>query len=349
VADLSISGVQVRGVSAAVPSTRLEVSRLSEEFGESEIRKIVKSTGIHEVRVARRSTASDLCVKAASTLLAALEWPAASIDVIIFVTQTPDWRTPATACSLQHRLGIAKTCAALDINLACSGYVYGLCVAAGLIGRTKAQRILLLAGDTMSKLVDPGDRATAPLFGDAGTCTALEFEDSAPDIHFNLGSDGSGVEHLKVPLGGLRPARVAAFNGSAGPKDFLHMNGAEVFAFTLREVPASVRAAMTLAKWAAADVLLLHQANGFMVETLRKRLNGAFHSVPNGVRNFGNTSGASIPLAIVTQIPEYFSEQRRAVLSGFGAGLSWATAAMTLGPMVVCPLEELHDNDATHA
>ena len=243
------SGIRLAGVWAVAPSAKGTVEDLAEKFGGADARKIAESTGVEERRLAPDGLcASDLCHEAGSRLLRELAWAPDSVDALVFVSQTADYALPATACGLQQRLGLAPSCAAFDVSLGCSGYVYGLWLAGALIQSRAARRVLLLAGDTMTRLVSPFDRATAPLFGDAGTATAIEgLPGGGPSWTFVLGTDGAGQAHLIVPAGRFRQAsseatrnRTEREGGNRRSDEDLFMDGAEVFAFTLREVPPLV-------------------------------------------------------------------------------------------------------------
>lgn len=334
--EATISGVRVAGIASAVPAKRVGVEEGVRTFGEEAL-KIGEATGIRARRVADKATCtSDLCFVSAQRLLQSLEWDPQSVGALVFVSQTPDYLLPATSCILQARLNLPKTCVAFDVNLGCSGYVYGLWIASSLMRASGLKRVLLLAGDTMTRLVSPDDRSTALIFGDAGTATALEASAADATASFSLGADGGGQESLIVREGGFRNPR----RGS--PR--LHMDGPEVFAFTSREVVPSIRAAVAAAGWTleSVDSVVLHQANQFLVQHLAKKLKLPPSKVPIAMDGFGNTSVASIPLALTTHVGERLRrESLRVVLSGFGVGWSWGAVACSMGPIVVPELVEL--------
>ena len=288
---------------------------------------------------------SDLCFAAADRLLSDLGWPRDSVDALIFVSQTPDYRLPATACTLQQRLRLSKRCAAFDIGLGCSGHVYGLWVASSLIAAGGAKRALLLTGDTSTYFCSPLDRSVALLFGDAGTATAIEADAAAPPMHFVLGTDGSGRDNLIVPAGGFRrphapdtAVRAAGDDGNSRSAEDLFMNGAEIFTFTLREVPPLITAVLDGAGWSKDDVdaFVFHQANQFMLQHLAKRLKLPKEKFVLAMEEFGNTSSASIPLALSVRLARPLGERAcKTVLAGFGVGYSWAAVALTCGPMAM--------------
>ncbi|MBP1778948.1 MAG: fabH 2 [candidate division NC10 bacterium] len=339
-ADVRWSGIRLTGLWAAVPSARGTTADLTLRFGAVEARRIAENTGVLERRLAPPGVcASDLCFEAAANLLRSLAWDPKSVDALVFVSQTPDFALPATACCLQHRLGLPTGCAAFDVQLGCSGYVYGLWLSGSLLRSGAARRVLLLVGDTMSQLLGPSDRATVPLFGDAGTATALE---AAPDDGhawtINLGTDGAGFAHLNVPGGRFRHptseasrARTEREAGNIRSDEDLFMNGAEVFAFTLREVPRLVKGILSASGRTAAEVdhFVFHQANGFMLRTLAKKIGLPADKLVLGLKRYGNTSSGSIPLAMVTELEARLrSGPATLLLAGFGVGWSWGAAVI---------------------
>ncbi len=346
----TVSGVRIAGIASAVPSNIRTILQDSATLPKAEMEKIAQSTGVRERHVAPDTICtSDLCHAAAVKLLTAMGWDAGDVDALVFVSQTPDYYLPATACCLHGRLGLAKSCVALDVSLGCSGYVYGLWLLHHLMASSGMNRTLLLAGDTITKLTSPLDRSVATLFGDAGTATALERTVASDSkAFFSLGSDGAGSPHLAVPAGGFRQRRsdatcirTARESGNVRSDEDLFMNGAEVFSFTLREVPRMVKAVMSAAEWSETDVdaFIFHQANKFMLEYLAKKLKIPLTKVPLSLAEFGNTSSASIPLTIVHCLrPEIGIRQVRLVIGGFGVGFSWAAAALDAGPITVPPV-----------
>ncbi|WP_044559807.1 3-oxoacyl-ACP synthase III family protein [Azospirillum sp. B4] len=332
-----LNGVAVRGIVSALPARVEDTATLAARFGEDAARRLTTATGIHARHLAAADQCtSDLAVPAAQALLAGLGWSPDDIDLLVFVSQTHDQVLPATACLVQRRLGLPKTAAAFDLSLGCSGYVYGLWAAgaalASLLPRAdgRAARALLLAGDTTSRILDPDDRAVAPLFGDAAAATALEIDAAAPPITVDLGTDGAGAPYLMAAGGAMR---------APGQPPRLFMDGTQVFAFTLREVPAAITATLAAAGWAVADVdrIILHQANEMMIRRLGQKIGATDDQLVLALARHGNTSSASVPLALTDAVAaDLRAGPLRVVLSGFGVGWSWATAAATLGPLAVC-------------
>jgi len=336
-----LKDIRLAGVACAVPRGCRTNGDFAERFSLKEIASVAKMTGIQTRRVANAQTcASDLCAAAATELLGALGWDRETVDVLIFVSQTPDYILPATACILQDRLGLPKRTAALDVGLGCSGYVYGLWLGASLIAARSCDRVLLLVGDTISKRVSPDDRATAMLFGDAGSATALACEPGAPDMAFVLGTDGKGAPNLIIPAGGSRQPSSSATRDrnpetGRGPED-LYMEGGEIFSFTLETVEPMVREVLAEIGWGIdePEAFIFHQANEFMLKHLARRMRLPQGKVPLSIDRYGNTSSASIPLAIIADWQDRLSaSSARLVLAGFGVGYSWGAAALEVGPL----------------
>ena len=329
-----VSGVALKGVVCAVPGEPIGNDKFAKVFGEKAVGEIIKMIGVQtRYWAAPNQTTADLCFVAAERLLARLEWSADSIDALIFVTQTPDHFLPASACLLHARLGLATDCQAIDVNLGCSGYVYGLWLASSLV-QSGCNRVLLLAGDTISRLIDPTDRGTAVLFGDAGSATAIEADQTAGSVYFRLGTDGAGALALRVPEGGFRsadPDRPVTLD----PRR-LHMDGGEVFAFTLRVVPALIQNILDDAGLGpgAVDTYLLHQANQFMIKHIGKRIGADAPRLPINIQRYGNTSSATLPLLLADDMAARLQgTAARLLLAGFGVGLSWGAMLGDIGPL----------------
>ena len=341
-----IKDVAIRGIVCAVPGDPIPVEQLGAAFDPEEVQKTKSTVGLRQVyRVQPGQTAGDLCTEAASALLNDLGWDRNSIDGIILVTQTPDYVCPATACVIHGKLGLSVSAFAYDVNLGCSGYVYGLWMASQAVASGTAKRVLLLAGDTSSRTLSPEDKSVAMLFGDAGTATALEFDTSAPVMSYVMGSDGLGYDKLIVPAGGfrMRPSPEAFVrtrgedNAVRSPME-LYMDGFAIFNFTLQRVGPLVRETLALSNWEmeCVDGFLFHQANGFMLNTLAKKMKLPADRVPINIGKYGNTSMSSIPLLLADD----FSDRLRGgtpqnlLLAAFGIGYSWAAVAITVSDIV---------------
>ena len=340
-AIIRFNNVGISAISACVPQNIVDNKTLIEILPEEEVLKTIENIGIREKRFADRDVcSSDLCFKAAEQLFADNNINNNSIDALIFLTQTPDYRQPATAPSLQYRLGLNKATLSFDINLACSGYVYGLSTAMAYTSLQGINNVLLLVGETMSKTISPKDKVTFPLFGDAGSATLVQKKDVFKTSLFSLNSDGSEAGILNMPCGGYRnPSSIDSLTektdteGNIRTGEHLRMDGMEVFNFGLREVPKDIKKIMEQGNISidAVDMILFHQANKFMTDFFAKKLKISIEKIPYSLNKYGNTSCASIPLTIASELTnDRFTNRSNVILSGFGAGLSWGTALLSL-------------------
>ena len=316
----------IETISSCFPETRVGNEELAGLGDGWTAEKIFQKTGIRtRAVVAEGECASDLAFGAAEKVLTASERN--EIDFLLLCTQSPDYPLPTTACLLQHRLGLRTDCGALDFNLGCSGYVYGLAVAQGLIEAAVARSILLLNADTYSRFLNAGDIATLSIFGDAGTATLIR-ADSKQRVHsFVLGTDGSGAENLIHRKGGGRSClRDGQALGGAPGDEWLRMNGPEIFNFTLKRVPELVSKVLAKAKLDRDDVdyFVFHQANRFMLEHLRRKLGIPEDRFAIELESCGNTVSASIPIALEAALAAgRIQSGMKVMLVGFGVGLSW--------------------------
>ena len=343
--NIHVTGSKVVGVVSCVPKKEVSNEYFHSTFTEQGVTDVIKMIGVQTRRwVDENVSTGDLCLAAGKKLLNDLNWDPSTIDALIFISQTPDYRLPSTALTLQREMKISQRCIAFDINLGCSGYPYALWLGMTMIQSGAASRVLLAVGDTVSKIVDPRDRATAMLFGDAGSMTAIESTTSEDQAFFILGSDGKGANNLIIPKGGFKDyskandARLKDKNSAC-----LYMDGGEIFNFTLKTIPTLVNetiefAGLTLASY---DYLLFHQANLFMLKHLAKKIKCPDEKFPININQFGNTSCASIPLLITTDLSKNFTKQSAQVgMFGFGVGYSWASVSIDLSNLKVAELIE---------
>lgn len=335
------TGARIAGIVSCVPPRIVENKDFTDRFGDTAVADVIKMVGVETRRWVEPGVSTfDLCAKAAKHLMAGLEWRPESIDAVLFISQTPEYRLPATACVLQSTLGVRVGAMAFDINLGCSGYPYGLWLAMTMVQTGVAKRVLLAVGDTVSRFVDPADRSTALLFGDAGTVTAIErCDDTGVDTnaYFILGTDGAGATNLIIPQGGFKDATLSGDKRLEGrDASCLFMDGSEVFNFTLRAVPKLIAACIEGSQRTVEehDAFLFHQANHFMIKHLTKKAKLPADRVPINIDRYGNCSSASIPLLISTELATALREKsQRVALFGFGVGYSWGGASLRLGPL----------------
>jgi len=331
----------IKAIATHLPAAKLTNEDLARELGEWDAPKILDKTGIGTRRVARPDEcSSDLGVAAAERLFERTNYPPEDIDFLLFCTQSPDYFLPATACLVQHRLGLRTDCGAIDFNQGCSGYVYGLGLAKSLIEAGTASNVLLITAETYSKFINPRDRSVRTIFGDGAAATLLTAVDSETELlgPFVFGTDGRGAQELIVPAGGMRH-RVGCEQGldrqdSSGnwrSERNLYMNGLEIFNFTLKTVPKALD--LLLQKSGRCndqvDRFFLHQANKFMLDRLRLKMKIPEEKFWIDMTDCGNTVSSTIPIALESaQAREWIHSGDTLALVGFGVGYSWAATLL---------------------
>jgi 3-oxoacyl-[acyl-carrier-protein] synthase-3 len=333
----------VKAIKSYLPPTTLTNEDLAKEFPDWDIEKTFQNTGVAVRHVAGPDEcASDLGVKAAEKLFATGVCAPAEIDFLLFCTQGPDHFLPASACLMQDRLGLPLTCGAFDFNLGCSGYVYGLALSKSLIETEMAQNILLIVGDTSTKGIHPKDRGVRALFSDGASATLVVGQKSDEENigPFIFGTDGRGAKNLIVPVGGMRcrPTPETAIPRDDGtgnirsPQD-LFMDGAEIFNFSLQTVPKAIQQILEKSDMKLEEVnyFVFHQANAFMLEALRRKIKIPKEKFAINLRDIGNTSSATIPMALEAAIEQgRISAGSKVLICGFGVGYSWAAGLIII-------------------
>ncbi|MBK8091134.1 MAG: ketoacyl-ACP synthase III [Verrucomicrobiaceae bacterium] len=329
--------VFIKAIEYHLPERVLGNEELSREFPEWTPERIEAKIGITERHIAAEGeTAADLGVKAAQKLFASGACTPADIDFLLFCTQSPDYCLPTSACVMQHRLGLPTTAGALDFNLGCSGYVYGLSLAKGLIETGQAKRVLLITADTYSKFMHVQDKSVRTLFGDAAAATLLEAGEQESVGPFVFGTDGAGAHHLIVEAGAARKPQSSdevSWDEHGNPKSesCLFMNGPEIFAFTQDMVPKSIDTLLAKVemKHDDIDLFVFHQANQYMLEFLRRKIGIPKEKFVVSMRTTGNTVSATIPIALrEAQKEGKLHAGMKIMLVGFGVGYSWAATLL---------------------
>ena len=326
----------IKAIEYYLPETVLNNQQLAVEFSDWSAEKIKAKTGIDQRHIAKENEcASDLGVVAARKLLESGVVAAADVDYLILCTQSPDYFLPTTACLIQNRLGLPKNCGALDINLGCSGFVYGLGLAKGLIETGQARNVLLVTAETYSKHIHPGDKSVRTLFGDGAAATLVSACASAEETigPFVYGTDGSGALNLIVPTGGMRKARVVDApvrndeSNNQRTENDLFMNGAEIFNFTLRIIPPLIKQLLEVSGLSQEqiDIWVFHQANQFMLDHIRKKIGVSEKQFVLSFADCGNTVSSTIPIALKNAtLQGQMKPGHKVALVGFGVGYSWA-------------------------
>lgn len=343
--------LKIAGISTAVPTKLVKSGDYDATFGKEIVEKIVATTGVQERYYAlEKQTASDLAFVAAQHLLDERSVDPASVGILLFAVTFPDYITPSSAMVLQKRLHLSQDCIAYDMNLGCSGTIYGLQTACALLQCSSASRALVLVADTSSKVISHQDTSCL-LFGDAGAAILIEKTDEKGNlIRFGLKSDGERFKAIIVPAGGFRNPNALREPTRWGDGNYrsdynLYMNGADVFNFTMTDVPALFREFIDYynVNMDEIDALVMHQPNLFILKHLARKLKVPMDKVPLSLIRYGNTGGASIPVTICDYYGETEAEEVKLMLSGFGIGLSWGVTTLTMNTSDVLPI--IHTDD----
>lgn len=348
----NIKNVSLRGVTGTVPDNPVKSADLP-IFTKEEADTFDRTVGISNRYIAPDSIcSSDLCQDAGERLLEALGWEKESVDVLLFVSVTGDYKTPPTSAILQDRMGLPNTCFVLDVPMGCCGCIYGITVAGNLLSAGTAKRALVLVGDTGLRMGSMQDKSRVPLFGDSGTAMALEYDSSAEDILVEMNTLGAGYKALMTPHGGYRrPMTKDSFENEdfgngiiRAPKDAL-INGMDVFSFAISKPPVSIKNMMDrfgLDKDKDIDYFLIHQANKLIVDRIVKKLKLDESKTPYNLQEFGNLGGASIPMLMTTRIADSLSSRPLTLLcSSFGLGLTWGTMILRTSSVTAVPLHKI--------
>ena len=326
----------IKAISYYLPEKIVTNEEIVADFPEWTVDKIAEKVGVLQRHVAEKNeSVSDLAVMAAEKLFEEFQdIHREDIDFVLLCTQSPDYYLPSSACIIQDRLGIPTTCGAFDFNLGCSGYVYGLAVAKGLIVAGIAKNILLLTAETYNKYLHPKDKGNRTIFGDAATATVVSTDGFAEIGNFALGTNGAGAENLIVKTGGSRypnKANDLSFdeNGNPHSSDYLFMNGSEIFSFTQKNVPVVVRQTLERNDLTMDDInmFVFHQANSYMLNFLRKKIKIAPEKFFINMAKVGNTVSNSIPIALADAMRDD-KLHGPVLICGFGVGYSWGGTSL---------------------
>lgn len=349
-AFFQFNNIRLLGTTACVPKHIVTSDSFKPQFGDEEVEKFKSMTGVVQShRTSEHQTASDLGVAAAKRLFAHLGIDGQDIGALVFASHSPDYRRPATACIIQHRLGISKEAAAIDVSLGCSAFVYGLQVASSLLNSSDARLALLITGDTAGKSVNYADRSSAMLFGEAGAAVIIEKTDApvAP-IRGLLRTDGSGWKYMIIPGGGYRNLHTSdeeymCQDGNPRSLNNSFIQGTSVFTFTIFDVPRLLRDfwSRTGTTPDDYDVFAFHQANLYILRQIAKKTHIPLDKMPLTLDRYGNTSGASAIVSLCDAYgPQAGSQVLRVLACGFGIGLSWGVTSFDIDQANVLPITE---------
>ena len=356
-AIVQYSGVGITAMSAAVPRLVIKGREYTEVFSKEEANEIVDKTGIEERRFSDAETcSSDLCFAAAEKLIADNNVNKEEIDLLVFISQTPDYRMPATSVTLQHRLGLPNTTVAFDVVLGCSAFMYGLSIVYGMMQSGGIHKALLLDGETRSKVYSPRDRRSAFLFGDGGVAALIERNPKFGTSTFSLNSDGSRADLIMIPAGGYRKMssaetvveKVVDEYGNMRSEEQGYMRGGDVFNFVIREVPRDIKNTLAYVGKTADefDYVVFHQANNFINSYIAKKMKLNPDRIPSSLSKFGNTSSVSVPLTIVSELRGKLDGHKDVLLSAFGVGMTWATGVIAFEDCKISEIVEVEHGKA---
>ena len=347
--QLTINNVRIAGMSACVPATVEDNRTLPIYKDENDALKVIASSGIvRHHKAVPGTTASDLSVKAVERLLADMGWAPEDVDCFAYVCTSRDYIAPQTACVLQDRLKLRNDCCVFDLPFGCSGWVYGMSIVSSLMSHGTFKRAILVAAETNTLNRNPRDTAVRPLFGDAATATALEFDQNSHPMNFMYGVDGSGFDAVWAPYGGMRKpvTHEALEEKEVSPGVYrrgvdMIVNGMDVFGFAIKQPPRSLKELIATFNIDvdSVDLLLLHQANKFIDEKIRKAVKIPPEKTPYCLEEYGNVTSASIPLTMVTRCREQLSgDDKHCIACGFGVGLAWASMEFYAGNVKISDL-----------
>lgn len=349
-AIITYKHVGITALSACVPRQVIDNYHYDLDiWSEEEVRRVVDKIGVKERRFVDEMTcASDLCFAAAEKLISDNSIDKTEIDLLVFLSQTPDYRMPATSILLQDRLGLPMSTMAFDISLGCSGFISALSIVYAMMQNHGFRKALLLDGETRSKVYSRKDRREAFIFGDAGIAALIERNEKFGESHFSLNSDGSRGDLIMIPGGGYRNMssietlreKVVDEYGNIRSDEHGHMNGADVFNFVIVEVPKDIKRLIAASgeDIQKMDYYVFHQANAFINNHIAKKLKLDKERIPWTIQKYGNTSSVSVPLTIVSELKDKMEGEKKIMMSAFGVGMAWATAIV---PFVDCKISDI--------
>lgn len=353
-AILSFKGVGITAMAGAVPKQVIDNYKYTEFFPEDQVKAVVDKIGVFKRRFADDKTcSSDLCYAAAEKLFKDNEINREEIDLLVFISQTPDYRMPATSITLQHRLGLSSTCIAFDINLGCSAFIYGLSVVYGMMQSGNIRKALILDGETRSKVYSPKDRRSAFIFGDGGIAALIECNEKFGKSFFSLNSDGSRADLIMIPAGGYRKMssaetvveKVVDEYGNMRSEEQGYMKGDQVFNFVIREIPRDIKKTIEYAGMTNEDFdyIVFHQANNFINSYIAKKMRLDTTKIPSTISKFGNTSSVSVPLTIISELKDKLKGNKCLLMSAFGVGMTWATGIVPFSDCKISDIVEVEN------
>lgn len=342
------SGIHIAGIACSVPDNYITVESFKSVFGDQVPEKFSAGTGIKSMyKALPEQTASDLAVAAAENLFSHSNVTRDEIGLLVLVTQSPDYRRPSSASIIQKGLKLPIDCSCMEINLGCSGFIYGLQTAMSLLRDSEEKYALLVMGETASKLVDPNDKSIVMMYGDAGAAILLE-KNEAESATTLLRSDGNRYRAIVLPGGGFRDMyppkdRFMCEDGNERSLYDIYMDGTAVFSFSITDVPQTLMDYLSHTNTSVEDydLFVFHQANEFIIKQLIRKLKIKKDKVPISLNEYGNTGGISIPLTLCKEFGKLEEKKTlNALMSGFGIGLSWGVTSCKIDTDIIYPIEK---------
>ncbi len=337
---MKFQGVGITAIAGAIPKHVIKNLEYTEYFPKDQVKEVVEKVGIYERRFADEQTcSSDLCFAAAQKLITDNNIERNEIDLLVFVSQTQDYRMPATSITLQHRLGLKQSCIAFDLNLGCSAFIYGMSVVYSMVQAGNIRKALILDGETRSKVYSPRDRRSAFIFGDGGVAALVERNEKIGKTTLSMNSDGSRADLIMIKAGGYRhmstpetlKERIVDEYGNMRSEEQGYMKGGDVFNFVIREIPRDIK--KTIAESGKTseeiDYFVFHQANNFINSYIAKKMKLDITKIPHTIEKYGNTSSVSVPLTIVSELKGKLDGKNTLMMSAFGVGMTWATGVVS--------------------
>lgn len=351
-AILKFNGIGISAMAGAVPRHVVDNLKYTDFFPMDQVKEVVDKVGVLERRFADAETcSSDLCFAAAQKLFIDNNIDRSEIDLLIFISQTQDYRMPATACTLQHRLGLNNSCIAFDVNLGCSAFIYGMSVAYSMMQTGAIRKALILDGETRSKVYGPRDRRSAFIFGDGGIAAIVERNEKFGKTTLSLNTDGSRADLIMIKAGGYRhpstpetlKERIVDEHGNMRSEEQGYMKGGDVFNFVIREIPRDIKKTLEAAEKTVDDLdyIVFHQANNFINAFIAKKMKLDTTKIPHTIEKFGNTSSVSVPLTIISELKGKLEGQKTLLMSAFGVGMTWATGIVSFADTKISEIVEV--------
>lgn len=353
-AYIKYKGIGITAMAGAVPNHVIENLKYTEFFPEDQVKEVLEKVGIYERRFADEKTcSSDLCFAAAQKLIIDNNIDRDEIDLLVFISQTQDYRMPATSITLQHRLGLNNSCIAFDLNLGCSAFIYGMSVVYSMMQTDSLRKALILDGETRSKVYSSRDRRSAFIFGDGGVAALVERDEKFSETILSLNSDGSRADLIMIKAGGYRHMstpetlreKVVDGYGNMRSDEQGYMKGGDVFNFVIREIPRDIKKTIAEAGKTVEDIdyFCFHQANNFINSYIAKKMKLDVNKIPHTIEKYGNTSSVSVPLTIISELKGKMDGQKTLMMSAFGVGMTWATGIVSFADTKISDIVEVEN------